>query len=84
MRAIVEKPNTIRQPVRCLGRLSGERTCIMRKIRWGVISTARIGTEKVIPAMQRGELCEVTAIASRDGAKAKLAAEKLGIAKTYD
>jgi predicted dehydrogenase len=56
----------------------------MRKIRWGVISTARIGTKKVIPAMQRGELCEVTAIASRDGAKAKQAAEELGIAKAYD
>ncbi len=38
----------------------------MKKVRWGVLSTAKIGTEKVIPAMQRGEHCEVTAIASRD------------------
>lgn len=37
----------------------------MKKIRWGVLSTARIGTETVIPAMQLGEYCTVTAIASR-------------------
>jgi hypothetical protein len=34
-------------------------------LRWGVLSTAKIGVEKVIPAMQRGELTEITAIASR-------------------
>ena len=33
----------------------------MDKIRWGVLSTARIGTEKVIPAVQAARLCEVTA-----------------------
>ena len=33
----------------------------MRKIRWGILSTAKIGTEKVIPAMQKGESCEMTA-----------------------
>ena len=27
----------------------------MKKIRWGVLSTANIGLEKVIPAMQQGE-----------------------------
>ena len=27
----------------------------MKKIRWGVISSAKIGTEKVIPAMQQSE-----------------------------
>jgi hypothetical protein len=37
----------------------------MRKLRWGVISTARIGIEKVIPAMQGGKHSTVTAIASR-------------------
>ena len=29
----------------------------MRKVKWGVISTAKIGIEKVIPAMQQSELC---------------------------
>jgi predicted dehydrogenase len=55
----------------------------MNKIRWGILSTARIGTAKVIPAMQRGEFCEVDAIASRDPARAKQAADELGIPKSY-
>ena len=28
----------------------------MRKVKWGVIGVAKIATEKVIPAMQRGEV----------------------------
>ncbi len=55
----------------------------MSKIRWGVISTAKIGTEKVLPAMQKAEFCEVTAIASRNIETAQAAANKLGIAKAY-
>ena len=55
----------------------------MRKLRWGVLSTAKIATEKVIPAMQRGTLCEIVAIASRDLAKAETAARRLGISKAY-
>ena len=54
-----------------------------RKIRWGVLSTAKIGVKKVIPGMQQGQLSEVTAIASRDAAKAREAAAELGIAKAY-
>jgi predicted dehydrogenase len=53
------------------------------KIRWGVLGVAKIATEKVIPAMQRGEWSEVTAIASRDLTKARAAAAKLGIPKAY-
>ncbi len=55
----------------------------MGKIRFGVLSTAKIGTAKVIPAMQRGEHTEVAAIASRDLARARAAADALGIAKAY-
>ena len=55
----------------------------MRKIRWGVLSTAKIGTEKVIPAMQQGTDAEITAIASRDLETARAAAARLGIAKAY-
>jgi predicted dehydrogenase len=55
----------------------------MRKIRWGVLGAARIGINKVIPAMQRGEHCEVVAIASRDLSKARTAAASLGIARAY-
>ncbi|HSU99354.1 MAG TPA: Gfo/Idh/MocA family oxidoreductase [Roseiarcus sp.] len=55
----------------------------MRKIQWGVIGVARIATEKVIPAMQQGEVSEITAIASRDLGKAKKAAQELGIPRAY-
>ena len=55
----------------------------MKKIRWGVLSTAKIGTEKVIPAMQKGEYSAVTAIASRQLDNAQAAAKKLGIEKAY-
>ena len=54
-----------------------------RKVKWGVLSTASIGVEKVIPALRRSELCDVVAIASRDAAKARAAAEKLGIPRAY-
>jgi predicted dehydrogenase len=53
------------------------------KIRWGILSTAKIGTEKVIPAMQAGQQCEITAIASRDLDKARAAAEQLNIPRAY-
>jgi predicted dehydrogenase len=54
-----------------------------RKVSWGVFGVAKIGVEKVIPAMQRGEVSRIDAIASRDIAKAKVAAASLGIAKAY-
>jgi predicted dehydrogenase len=53
------------------------------KVRWGVLSTAKIGREKVIPGMQRSERCHVAAIASRDIAAAKATAAALGIEKAY-
>jgi predicted dehydrogenase len=56
---------------------------ISRKIRWGVLSTANIGLKKVIPAMQRGQLTSVDAIASRDLKKAQAAAGTLGIPTVY-
>src|ERR1019366_143979 len=55
----------------------------MQKVRWGVLGVSRIATVKVIPAMQRGQWCEIAAIASRDGAKAEEAAGRLGIPKAY-
>jgi predicted dehydrogenase len=53
------------------------------KLRFGILSTANIGLKKVIPAMQQGELTTVTAIASRDLAKARKAAAALGIPMAY-
>lgn len=54
-----------------------------RKLRWGIVSTAKIGTEKVVPAMQRGARTEVVAIASRDLSRAQEAARRLGIPRAY-
>jgi predicted dehydrogenase len=51
----------------------------VRRLRWGVLSTARIGRTKVIPGIQRGERSEVVAIASRDAAAARRVAGELGI-----
>jgi len=56
----------------------------MQKVRWGILSTAKIGREKVIPAMLLGKLCEVTAIASRNSQQGKLVAEQLNIPCVYD
>src|ERR1700692_3258721 len=53
------------------------------KVRWGVLGVAKIAVNKVIPAMQKGEWCEVAAIASRDLDKAKTAAGQLGIGKAF-
>jgi len=54
-----------------------------KKIRWGVLGAANIAVKKVIPAMQQGIFSEIAAIASRDLAKAKKAAENLNIPKFY-
>ncbi|HTJ57528.1 MAG TPA: Gfo/Idh/MocA family oxidoreductase [Devosiaceae bacterium] len=53
------------------------------KVRWGIISTAKIGTEKVIPGIMKSPHSEVVAIASRDLHQAKVAADRLGIPKAY-
>ncbi|TWT87195.1 Glucose--fructose oxidoreductase precursor [Pseudobythopirellula maris] len=53
------------------------------KLRWGVLSTAKIGRKQVIPALQKSRLGEVTAIASRDLARAQQAADGLVIGRAY-
>jgi predicted dehydrogenase len=53
------------------------------KIRWGIISTANIGVDKVIPGMLNSRQIEVRAIASRSLPKAKRVAKKLGIPVAY-
>src|SRR5438034_6322040 len=55
----------------------------MPKVRWGVLGVAGIAVNKVIPAMQQGVDTEITAIASRELAKAQRAARALGITKAY-
>lgn len=53
------------------------------KLRWGILSTASIGRNKVIPALQHGQHTNVVAIASRDLAKAQKTATALGIPTAY-
>ena len=55
----------------------------MRKVVWGVLSTAKIGLQKVLPGMQKSPLCEIRAIASRSADSARSAAGQLGIPKAY-
>lgn len=52
-------------------------------VRWGVLSTASIGTGKVIPAMQKAEHVEVVAIASRNEERGRDVARSLGIPRSY-
>mgnify|MGYP003575280885 CR=1 FL=1 len=55
----------------------------MRKLRWGVLSTAKIGREKVIPALQKSAHNQVLAICSRDAQSARTVADGLGIERAY-
>ena len=55
----------------------------MTKTKWGVLSTAKIGTEKVIPGINRSKTAYVAAIASRDLGRAEAAAQEIGIEKAY-
>ena len=54
-----------------------------RPVRWGILGAADIAIKKVIPAMRASRLAVPHAIASRDIAKAKAAAERLGIPRAY-
>ncbi|MBQ0823556.1 Gfo/Idh/MocA family oxidoreductase [Microvirga sp. HBU67558] len=55
----------------------------MQPVRWGILSTAKIGRVKVVPGMMKSPLCKVIAVASRDEASARDMAAELGIAKAY-
>jgi predicted dehydrogenase len=55
----------------------------MKKVKWGIISTANIGVAKVIPGMLKSQNLEVVAISSRNLKTAQAWAKKLGIPKAY-
>jgi predicted dehydrogenase len=55
----------------------------MKKVVWGVVTTAKIATVKVIPAWQKSPLIEVRGIASRSESEARKAAAALGIPRAY-
>ncbi|OQP06149.1 oxidoreductase [Geobacillus sp. 46C-IIa] len=54
-----------------------------RKVRFGIMGTAAIAKDVMIPAIRRVDHAEVVAIASESG-KAREAARELGIPKAYD
>lgn len=51
--------------------------------RWGVLSTARIAREQVLPAIADAENGVLTAVASRDAAKARALADRFGAALAF-
>lgn len=54
-----------------------------RRVRWGILSTARIGVRRLVPALQRSQTGTVVAIASRDGARARELAAKFSIPRAH-
>ena len=55
----------------------------MKRVVWGVLGTARIGLQRVLPGMMKSPWCDIRAIASRSEASARKAADSLGIPKAY-
>jgi predicted dehydrogenase len=56
---------------------------MIKKVKWGILSTASIGQRRVIPAMMNCMQAEIAAIASRSLDKAKTAAATFSIPKAY-
>ena len=54
-----------------------------QKLRWGILSTAKIGIKAVIPAIQQSNNGVVAAIASRDATRAQETAKALRIPRAF-
>lgn len=52
-------------------------------LRFGILSTAKIGRDLVVPAIQDAENCVVTAVASRDLAKARAMADRFSVPHAF-
>ncbi len=55
----------------------------MTKLKWGILSTAKIARTHVIPGMKLGEYCDLQAIASRNAEQARDVAQEFSIPKAY-
>jgi predicted dehydrogenase len=55
----------------------------MRKVRWGILSTAAFGVKTFIPSLLKSERSEVVAIASRSLEKSRCVANQFGAARAY-
>jgi predicted dehydrogenase len=55
----------------------------MEPVRWGILSTALIGTQKVIPGMRKSRALVILGLASRELPRAQGVAAELGIERAY-
>jgi len=55
----------------------------MKKLQWGVMGTAKIAREWLIPAFQESEHAELVAVASRDLARARNFADETGTPQAF-
>jgi S-(hydroxymethyl)glutathione synthase len=51
----------------------------MQPVRWGILSTAKIGRTKVVPGLMKSSFCDVVAVASRDNVSVTANADKLQV-----
>ncbi len=52
-------------------------------MRWGILSTAQHGLNRLVPAIQNADGHELLGIASRDASRAEATAERLGVTRHY-
>jgi predicted dehydrogenase len=55
----------------------------MSVLRWGILSTASIAREKVIPGIRKADRCRIVAIASRDETRARQVSERYDIPRVH-
>ena len=55
----------------------------MEPVRWGILSTAKIGRTRVVPGLMKSPLCQVVAVASRSETVARAMADDFGIPRAY-
>jgi predicted dehydrogenase len=56
---------------------------MMRRVKWGILSTSRFAQTQLLPALVRCEHVELVAIASRDVTRARTVAASFGIPRAY-
>jgi predicted dehydrogenase len=56
----------------------------MKKLRWGIISTAKIARQFLIPAMHESDYAEAVAVASRDRQRGESFAKENGIPRVHE
>jgi len=55
----------------------------MKRVIWGVLSTAKIGMQRVIPGMQKSDWCDIAQSRRALPTSSRAAADALGIPKAY-